>query len=405
MPEICRCNCKIDKFAALVAKCGGLRYIDAGMAKRYQIGAYYFPNYHADPRNETRYGKGWTEWELLKRASPRFPHHQQPKVPAWGYEDESDPAVFARKIDAAADHGLAQFIFDWYWHEEGMFLNRALDEGYLQAANRERLQFSLMWANHDWVELFPQRRVLRDRAVLLNRGAVSPQVFEQITDHIIARYFSQPTYWKIDGRPYFSIYELFRLVESFGSIDETRKALQRFREKVKSAGHPDLHLNAVVWGIQLLPGERNVSHPREMLHALGFDSTTTYAWIHHVRLDQFPFTPYEHVMEKSAAYWHKPEAEFGLPYFPNVSMGWDSTPRTAQSDVHDEGAYPFTAVISDNTPAAFRTALESVKNFLDVRNQATFNINAWNEWTEGSYLEPDTVSGMAFLEAIRDVFG
>ena len=105
------------------------------MANRYQIGAYYFPNYHAEPRNETLYGKGWTEWELMKHARPRFTGHQQPKVPAWGYEDESDPAVFARKIDAAADYGLTQFIFDWYWHEEGMFLNRG--SGRWLSARRE----------------------------------------------------------------------------------------------------------------------------------------------------------------------------------------------------------------------------------------------------------------------------
>jgi hypothetical protein len=388
----------------MVAKGEWLHYIDAGMANHYQIGAYYFPNYHADPRNEALYGKGWTEWELMKRAQPRFPNHPQPKVPAWGYEDESDPAVFARKIDAAADHGLTQFIFDWYWHEEGMFLNRGLDEGYLRAANRDRLQFSLMWANHDWVDIFPQKRSQRDAPKLLYRGAVSPQTFDRLTDHIVEHYFSAPAYWKIDGKPYFSIYELYRLVESFGSVEDTHKALQRFRAKVKSAGHPDLHLNAVVWGIQLLPGERSVSHPREMLHALGFDSTTTYAWIHHVRFDKFPFTPYETVMEKSAAYWHMPEGEFGLPYFPNVSMGWDSTPRTTQSDVHDEGAYPFTALLEGNTPVAFRSALEKVKAFLDARNENIFNINAWNEWTEGSYLEPDTVNGMAYLEAIRDTF-
>jgi hypothetical protein len=28
-----------------------------------------------------------------------------------------------------------------------------------------------------------------------------------------------------------------------------------------------------------------------------------------------------------------------------------------------------------------------------------------NEWTEGSYLEPDVVNGMKYLEAVRDVFG
>lgn len=44
----------------------------------YQVGVYYFPNYHVDSRNEAAHGKGWTEWELVKLARPRFPGHRQP---------------------------------------------------------------------------------------------------------------------------------------------------------------------------------------------------------------------------------------------------------------------------------------------------------------------------------------
>ena len=55
------------------------------------VAAYYFPNYHTgDPRNDLNMGKDWSEWELVKAAQPRFPGHQQPKVPAWGYVDEKD---------------------------------------------------------------------------------------------------------------------------------------------------------------------------------------------------------------------------------------------------------------------------------------------------------------------------
>ena len=68
------------------------------------IAAYYFPNYHLDARNEARHGRGWTEWELMKCARPRFERHDQPKVSLWGYEDEADPAVMAKKIAAAAKY-------------------------------------------------------------------------------------------------------------------------------------------------------------------------------------------------------------------------------------------------------------------------------------------------------------
>ena len=91
------------------------------------IAAYYFPNYHADKRNEEYRGPGWTEWELMKCARPRFEGHRQPKIPAWGYEDEADPKVMAKKIATAQKYKVDGFIFDWYWYD-GPYLERALTE-------------------------------------------------------------------------------------------------------------------------------------------------------------------------------------------------------------------------------------------------------------------------------------
>ena len=89
------------------------------------VAAYYFPNYHpSDTRMNALKGEGWSEWELIKAATPRFEDHRQPKIPAWGYSDESDPAVMARKIDAAADHHIDVFIFDWYWDNQGIYWER-----------------------------------------------------------------------------------------------------------------------------------------------------------------------------------------------------------------------------------------------------------------------------------------
>ena len=63
--------------------------------------SYYFGNYHpGDPRNAKTKGADWSESELVKTAKPRFPGHQQPHAPLWGYQDESDPAVMANKINA-----------------------------------------------------------------------------------------------------------------------------------------------------------------------------------------------------------------------------------------------------------------------------------------------------------------
>jgi len=244
------------------------------MSRAHTIACYYFPNYHFDRRNEAVHGPGWSEWELVKHAEPRFQGHYQPRVPLWGYEDEADPAMMARKIDAAADHGIDAFIFDWYWYDDGPFLERALDEGSIGAANNPRLKFALMWANHDWVDIHPAKLSDKGHARLLYAGAV------------------------------------------------TRKT-------------------------------------------------------------------------------------FDLPYHPNVTVGWDPSPRTVQSDAYLNAGYPFTPTLAGNTPDRFREALRLTRERLDQSGQQAkiLTLNAWTEWTEGNYLEPACRWGTAYLEAVRDVFG
>lgn len=370
----------------------------------YQVGAYYFPNYHVDPRNEKAHGKGWTEWELVRAARPRFSGHRQPKRPLWGYEDEADPRVMARKIDVAADHALTHWIFDWYYYNDGPFLNRCLEDGFLKAANNGRLKFALMWANHDWLDIQPAKRSSPPQ--IQYPGAVTPETFDRITDLVVERYFLHPSHWRVEGKPYFSIYETFRFVEAMGGAERARDVLKRFREKVRVAGFDGLHLNAIAWGVKLPPGEKALDNPRQMLQYLGFDSVASYVWIHHTPLKEFPATTYRDVVTDAVRYWNAAGREFGLPYHPNVTMGWDSSPRTCPTDCFDPVGYPFMATLSGNPPAAFHAALVEAKAFLDLRQDQPkiLTINAWNEWTEGSYLEPDVETGLGYLKAIRSVF-
>jgi hypothetical protein len=369
------------------------------------VACYYFGNYHpGDPRNVKSKGRDWSEWELVKAARPRFPGHRQPNVPLWGYTDESDPRVMAQKIAAAADHGIGAFIFDWYYYNDGPFLDRPIDLGFLKAENNARLKFAFMWANHDWLEIHPYRRGT-ERQVLYP-GAVTPESFQKICDHVIGSYFRHPSYWRIDGRPYFSFYELTKLLESFGSVDATRAALDKFRSKAVAAGLPGLHLNAVVWGRPILPGEGKPADAARLIKDLGFDSVTSYVWIHHVPLPQLQ-TDYNEVRDAYFRYWSEAERKFSVPYFPNVTMGWDSSPRAHQDDQFGNFGYPFMNTIGGNTPERFQEALAMTKRRLLSKpgGPRILNINCWNEWTEGSYLEPDTVHGLKYLEAVRAVFG
>ena len=366
--------------------------------------AYYFGNFHVDPRNEHAHGTGWTEWNLVKAARPRFPGHHQPKVPEWGYEDESTAAVFSKKIAAAKEHGVDALIFDWYWYEDGPFLNRTIDNGFLKAANNRDVRFALMWANHDWIDLHPAK--LNSPGVVQFRGGISRKAFDAMCDRVV-ELFQHPSYLKINGQPYFSLYELFRFVQSMGGVPQALSAFDGLQQKARAAGFPGVHINAVTWGVKLLPGEAEVKDLPQLLQQLHIDSTTSYVWIHHARLAARDTTEYADVRTQYEHYRDRASAELGCTYFPNVTVGWDATPRTCPTDNFRVAAYPFTSVVVNNTPQAFEEALRSARQFALDRLPAgkrLITINSWNEWTEGSYLEPDSDHGTAYLDSIRRVF-
>ena len=237
---------------------------------------------------------------------------------------------------------------------------------------------------------------------------MTPETFERICDLVIERYFSQPNYWRVDGRPVFSIYEIGTFATAYSSTQAMRAALDGFRRKVCAAGFPDLHLNVMYWGKPNLPGGRTPENWSEVIRATGADSCTSYTWVHHGVLDRFPRSSYCEAREKYLRCWEEARRILPVPYFPNVTMGWDNSPRCAYG-VPWTRPLPHVVgpILDGNTPEEFRRSLEAVKRILDAHPQLskTVLVNAWNEWPESSVLEPEARYGYAYLEAIRDVFG
>ena len=367
-----------------------------------QTAVYYFPNFHVDPRNEAVHGKGWTEWELMKHAGARFPGHMQPKIPAWGYEDEADPAVMAKKIDAAADHGLDAFIFDWYWYE-GPFLERALNEGFLGAPNRSRMKFALMWANHDWKNFHPGNRDTANYKITFpwtTRRDTIPYVW----DYLIEHYLTQPNYWKINGKPYFSIYAISRFIAQMGGVEDAAEVLADFRARAKAAGLPGLHLNAV--GLDMLDRSPQSAARHDQVIKAGFDSCTSYncVCLSEKWMQEFPRVDFQEMADDYIEVAKKTMQALPFPFYPVITTGWDPSPRTIQSEVYDPTpCYPWMAVM-ESSPEKLADATRKTAELLMTRpaDERIMFFNAWNEWTEGSYLEPDNFYGMKMLEAIRD---
>ena len=368
-----------------------------------EIAAYYFPNYHLDKRNEEYHGPGWTEWELMKCAGVRFPGHRPPRQPLWGYEDEADPQVMAKKINAAADAGVDAFVFDWYWYD-GPYLQRALDEGFLQAENVDKIKFALMFSNHDWTDRHPVGYSKAPKSDLLYGWNNNLENIGEVWDLIIEKYFTHPSYWYVDGKVYFSIYQVNRFIIQMGGIDGAAKALDMLRKKVSDAGLPGVHINAI-WYDNLDNHPQYVCSTQDWGSKIGFDSYTSYNCIYATEIwnNSFPKVDYKAAGDEYCQMAKHAMQSLPKPYFPVLTAGWDTTPRTVQSDIYRQGAYPYLAVM-ESEPEEFANQLKNLGNILQDRSKVEqiLFINAWNEWTEGSYLEPDTVNEYKYLEAIKN---
>jgi len=198
--------------------------------KEYTVAAYYWPSLHDEPRSrKVFWEEGIGEWQIIKQTEPRFKGHYQPRVPLWGYEMGDIPEAMEKKIDAAADHGVDAFIFDWYWFDGKPFLEETVNKGFLQADNNDRIKFYLMWANHDAKGVWNHEKYDLDSVIW--KGTVDWNNFKIIVDRVISKYFNYPSYLKFNGKPVFSIYHLENFISSFAAY------LQKAKDFLDN--HPD----------------------------------------------------------------------------------------------------------------------------------------------------------------------
>ena len=369
----------------------------SSLAASCDVAAFVWPAYQPEPRwaelGIFKDGKG--EWQNVYEAEKRFADDYQGVKPLWGYENEADPIVVARKIDAATAAGVNVFIYDWYWYGGRPFLENALNEGFLKAANCERMKFYIMWANHDVKGLWNNKLGGKAKQEVIWPAKVSDDDFKAIVARWIAQYFKRPNYYQLKGCPVLMIYDLNGFVKWEGE-EKAKERLAYLRAEVKKAGFPGLHLQR--------PGDAWDDEP----DTLGFDSATSYNWTSMAgeRLWQKDKPPlsYAEWGELALANFDRVKAKYaktGAIYFPNLTCGWDTNSRYPADDVQ--------AMVHQSNPQDFERFARRVKSWAEKNLPADvpclITVNSWNEWTEGSYLEPDDHFGYGYLNALWRVFG
>lgn len=330
-------------------------------AQEYKIGVFYFPGWVKRP------GTNWDPpWDQIKLYPDR--------EPLLGWYPEGEVWVAEKQIQWLYDYGVNFLIFDWYWTKDNKpGLEHAL-QAYLKAKNSNLVKYTILWANHSDV----------------------PESLDQFTamvDFWINNYFNKKQFMTIDGKPVVYIFsaEILRdNAKKFGA--STNDLLNISRNIAIKAGYKGIYFVACTQAIYSLVNEYIPSSGYDAISAYNYHRgySGTYEKgglsINFAELASGYKQSWEWILENSS-----------LPYFLPVSAGWSKNPWGSHT--------PHDASFSD--PLSFRKHLVEAKSMLDRYPDKTKNtivICAWNEFGEGSYIEPTKKWKFQYLNAIKDVF-
>ncbi len=349
---------------------------------RVHVIANYLPQFHPIPENDAAWGDGFTEWTNVTAARPLFRGHRQPRLPtALGFTDLRLPETRERQADLARRHGITAFSYYYYWFGGRRLLHRPIDE--VVASGRPDFPFMLCWANEPWTRKWDGLA----REVLVPQDY--PPGWEAAFVADIAPIMRDPRYLRLNGRPMLAVYRVARLPEPAASIGRLRAALAQ-------AGFDAVHLLGA-W-VRLADDDALPDDPG----ALGLDayfefpphglSARPLTLAADERAAGFTANAYDYAATVEAALDQIAAAPAERRYR-GVMMGWDNTARRGRDAFVFHGATP------TNFRKWLRASVRAARVEATAPETAVF-VNAWNEWAEGTYLEPDRDFGEGWLEAV-----
>jgi len=317
------------------------------------VGAFYFP--------------GWSQpdrWYCV-RANPATLH------PLMGYYREGDPGVADWHIRWALESGVSFFAFDYYCFRGSEMLEAALADGFLRSQHIDQFRFCLNWCNHQPAE------------------TQDAQELRLFGDVVINKYLRHPSYLRIDGRPVVMILAGYSFVKTLG-VERAKAAFDALKQRCSEAGLGGMYL---VFGEGEIVSEEGV---RQSIDA-GVDSFFLYNYPYAGSGISRPGThgeaPYADLAQQGEGLWKHWSGLTKGAFWPTVMAGWDRRPWTKDLDLVRTGF----------TPDLFAEQLRNAKQHTG-RDDIVL-IEAWNEWGEGSVLEPSQELGFACLDQVREVFG
>ena len=341
---------------------------DSNMERNTRTVAFYLPQFHEIEENNRAWGKGFTEWDNVRKAEPLFPGHNQPREPLYNhYYNLLDINTLKWQVQLAKKYGLYGFCFYHYWFRDGKRVLQKPAEMLLK--NTEiTMPFCFSWANEPWTKTW--HGAAGEKEVLLEQRYGREQQWQEHFDYLLP-FFEDKRYIKIDGKPVFLIYQI-------NKIGCFNKMADYWNMLAEQNGIPGIYL------IDMLTNDGKVTKNKRVFASVDFEPGKDKRR-NAVREGELNIESYDEVCTQMICSAHK-KNEYRC-----IFVDYDDTPRRGKRG----------CIFPGSSPQKFGTYLQKIIDLSQKEGNEYVFINAWNEWGEGNYLEPDKKNGYEYLEALE----
>lgn len=352
---------------------------------RTKVIAFFLPQYHEIEENNEWWGKGFTEWTNVKSAKPLYKNHYQPKIP-YGekYYDLSQIETLTKQAEIASMYGVDGFCFYHYWFKGKKLLEKPIEK--LLQHPEIKIEYCFSWANETW----SRRWNGEEKCILIKQTYGAEEEWEEHFQYLLP-FFKDSRYIKVDGHPIFLLYRAF-------DINRCDEMISYWNDRMREEGLQELYI------IETLNSTQKRGYIKKSLAYVEFEPMyTIYKYLslgrrgyrylfHHLKLSNIgcrDFLSYDQIWNIIFKRKRDEKKKTFLGAFP----GWDNTARKGKAGM----------VVKGSTPFKFQEYFQKQYQRSQQQEKEFIFINAWNEWGEGAYLEPDEKHGFAYLQAIRQI--
>lgn len=358
------------------------RKLPAESERKIKAIAFFLPQFHVIPENDRWWGKGFTEWNNVVRAKPLFRSHYQPKLPAdLGFYDLRSNTTQIAQAELAKKYGIQGFCYYYYYFNGKKLLHEPIEQ--MLASGKPDFPFCVCWANENWSRNWDGQ----NRHVLMAQNYSNES--NKALIHEFIHMMRDKRYIRHHGKPVLLVYRI-------KIIPNWLETAAMWREECRRAGIGEIHLCSIRFGLEPLEGmpaqhgldsyvlfppqDTNFVDVRDKVHDLHAEFGGS-------------LLSYDAVVDGDIARF---KHGYPWPVHRGAMLGWDNTARRLTA----------ARIFTGCTPMRYRSWLNEIVKQEESHNpdkESLLFINAWNEWAEGTTLEPDQRYGTAYLEATRSV--